>query len=202
IMFCSGNQEELQLMPIVWAPFVELVGRHPDWLLTTHIRPDGDGLGSMRALGEVLEQQGKRVRMIVASSFPPRYDFLNRDQRIERFELPGEAWRDSEAVVVLDTGTRNQLGDFASFLDSLSVPQVVMNHQPTQDGIARLLLVDTSGEATGRLTFEAIQALGGKLTEPSASALFTALAMDTGWFRHSNTTPATFVLAAELVKAG
>jgi phosphoesterase RecJ-like protein len=189
-------------MPIEWGPFVELVRRHRNLLLTTHIRPDGDGLGSMRALGEVLEQQGKRVRMIIASSFPPRYNFLNHDKRIERFQLPGDSWRDAEAVIVLDTGTRNQLGDFASFLDKLSVPKVVIDHHPTQDGIAGLTLVDTGAEATGRLAFEAIAALGGSLTEQSASALFTALAMDTGWFRFSNSTPATFALAGELVRAG
>src|SRR5437763_1240847 len=63
-------------MPIQWEPFVELVRRHRRLLLTTHVRPDGDGIGSMRALGEILEQQDKQVRMVVASVFPPRYEFL------------------------------------------------------------------------------------------------------------------------------
>jgi phosphoesterase RecJ-like protein len=190
-------------MPIDWAPFVDLVRRHEKVLLTTHIRPDGDGLGSMRALGEILEQQGKRVRMVVASSFPPRYNFLNPDGRIERFELPGDAWRDTDLAVVLDTGTRNQLGDFATFLAGLKVPQVVIDHHPTQDeDIHALRLVDTGVEATGRLAFDAIAALGGRLTAKSASALFVAIAMDTGWFRFSNTSQATFAVAAELVRAG
>lgn len=189
-------------MPLDWTPFVDLVRKNQNVLLTTHVRPDGDGLGAMRALGEVLEQQGKRVRMVVASMYPPRYDFLNRDGRVERFQLPGEPWRESDIAIVMDTGTRNQLGDFASFFDALNISKVVIDHHPTQDDLSALRLVDTTAEATGRLAYEAITALGGKLTECSASALFTALAMDTGWFRFSNTTPATLSLAAELVKAG
>jgi phosphoesterase RecJ-like protein len=189
-------------MPIQWRPFVDLVQRHRNLLLTTHVRPDGDGLGSMRALGEVLERQGKQVRMVIGSVMPARYQFLNTDGRVERFEPPGEPWRDTELAIVLDTGTRNQLGDLAGFLDGLPIPKVVIDHHPTQDDLHALALVDTSAEATGRLAFEAIRALDGKLSEQSASALFTALAMDTGWFHFSNTTPATLALASELVQAG
>src|SRR5262249_14502404 len=63
-------------------------------------------------------------------------------------------------------------------------------------------LVDTSAEATGRLVFEALVALGVTPSPTAAGALFVAVAMDTGWFRHGNTTPATFALAAELVRHG
>lgn len=189
-------------MPVSWEPFVDLVRRHERFLLTTHVRPDGDGLGSIVALAETLEQQGKQVQAVVASILPSRYDFLNVDQRVERFELPGSRWQDAEVIVVMDTGTWNQLGDFGPFMAGLPRPKVVIDHHRTQDDLNALRLVDTSAEATGRLAHEAIAALGGKLSPRAADALFTALAMDTGWFRHSNTTPATFELAAELERAG
>src|SRR5262245_20174628 len=91
-------------MPLDWSPFVELVRRHRNFLLTTHVRPDGDGLGSMLALANTLEQQGKAARMVVASVLPPRYDFLDPRRRVTRFHLPGDDLRDADAVVVLDTG--------------------------------------------------------------------------------------------------
>jgi phosphoesterase RecJ-like protein len=194
--------EDVPVMPIHWEPLVELVRRHQRFLLTTHVRPDGDGLGSIVALTEALEQQGKQVRSVVASILPARYDFLNADGRIERFEPPGEPWRDSDVAIVLDTGTWNQLGDFGPFLARLERPKVVIDHHRTQDDLKALQLVDTSAEATGRLTYEAILALGGRPSPRGADALFTALAMDTGWFRHSNATAATFALAAELVGLG
>jgi phosphoesterase RecJ-like protein len=189
-------------MPIDWAPFVDLVRRHRRFLLTTHIRPDADGLGSQLALAEILRHRGKEVRLVIASTWPPRYNFLDPDHRIERFAPPGDAWRDVEAVVVLDTGTWNQLGDFGPFLKSLSAPRAVIDHHLSQDDLGALRLVDTSAEATGRLIYEAAGALGEPLNEAAANYLFAALATDTGWFRHANTTPATFDLAGQLVRAG
>src|SRR5436309_4140837 len=112
-------------MPLDWSPFVELVQRHRRFLLTTHVRPDGDGLGSMLALADALEARGKAVHMVVGSVLPPRYDFLDPTRRIHRFHLPGEPYRDADAAVVLDTGTWNQLGDVGTFLRGLSVPKAV-----------------------------------------------------------------------------
>ena len=103
---------------------------------------------------------------------------------------------------MLDTGTWDQLGDFGTFLRSLTVPKVVIDHHLTQDDLGAVRLVDVTAEATGRLVFEATTALGGPLSPAAAHALFVALAMDTGWFRHNNTTPATFTLAARLQEAG
>jgi phosphoesterase RecJ-like protein len=189
-------------MPLDWTPFVKFAQQGRRFLLTTHVRPDADGLGSQLALAEALTQLGKECRLVIASAWPPRYNFLDSDRRIERFTPPGEAWRDADAAVVLDTGTWNQLGDFGPFLRSLDVPKVVIDHHISQDDLGALRLVDTTAEATGRLVHEAIRALGVPLSATMASRLFTALAMDTGWFRHANTTPATFTLAAELEAAG
>jgi phosphoesterase RecJ-like protein len=189
-------------MPIDWGPFVQLVREHRRFLLTTHIRPDGDGLGSMLALGDALERQGKTVKMTVASTLPPRYDFMDPAKRVQRFHPPGDEYRDAEAAIVLDTGTWNQLGDFGTLLRSLDAPKLVIDHHLTQDDLGAVRLVDVAAEATGRLVFEAITALGDTLTPAAAHALFIAIAMDTGWFRHSNTSPATFQLVAALQRAG
>lgn len=189
-------------MPLDWSPFVDLVCRHQRFLLTTHVRPDGDGLGSQLALADALASQGKQVRLVISSKFPPRYSFLDPNGTVERFEPPGDRWRDTDVAIVLDTGTWNQLDDFGPFLRQLTCPKVVIDHHLTQDDLGALRFVDTTAEATGRLTYEAIQALGLPLTTRAAELLFVALAMDTGWFRHSNAVPATFALAGELVRAG
>jgi phosphoesterase RecJ-like protein len=189
-------------MPLDWSGFVELVRRNQHFLLTTHVRPDGDGLGSVLALAEALQHLGKLTQLVVASVLPPRYDFLDPERQVRRFHLPGDEYRAAGAVLVLDTGTWNQLGDFGTFLQSWEGPRAVIDHHVTQDDLGALRLVDTSAEATGRLVFEAISALGVPWTPRMAHCLFVALAMDTGWFRHSNTTPATFSLASRLVEAG
>ena len=102
----------------------------------------------------------------------------------------------SEQIVAVSGDPKSIAAEF------LLQPKVVIDHHLTQDDLGALRLVDTSAEATGRLVFEAAAALGVPLSEFAANNLFIALAMDTGWFRHSNTTPATFALAAELVRHG
>jgi phosphoesterase RecJ-like protein len=189
-------------MPIDWAPFVDLVRRHRRILLTTHHRPDGDGLGSMLALGEALRSLGKDVQLLISGLFPVRYQFLDPDSLIKSYAPPGDLWRQTELAVIMDTGTWNQLHDVGPLIRELSAKRGVIDHHMTQDDLGATRFVDTSAEATGRLAYEAIMALGAPLTPTIAENLFVAVAMDTGWFRHSNTTPATFALASELTRAG
>lgn len=189
-------------MAVDWAPFVEIVHRHQRFLLTTHVRPDADGLGSVLAMSAALEQLGKSCRLVVASPWPPRYRFLDPAGRLERFTLPGDPWRDAQVVLIFDTGTWGQLGDFGVFLRQLPAVKVVIDHHLSQDDLEATRFLDVGAEATARLTWEAIQALGVALTPSMADQLFAGLAMDTGWFRHANTRPETFTLAALLMSAG
>lgn len=189
-------------MPIDWSPLVEMVAKRQNFLLTTHIRPDGDGLGSMLALGEILRQRGKQVRMVVASLLPERYAFLDPDRLVQVFHEPDQNHKNADAIIVLDTGTWNQLGSFGTFMAQSRADKLVIDHHVTQDDLGGKQLVDTSAEATGRLVHEAIAALGGPFTSRIAHLLFVALAMDTGWFRHSNTTAATFALGRDLLSEG
>jgi phosphoesterase RecJ-like protein len=189
-------------MAINWSPFVDLVHRHRRFLLTTHVRPDPDGLGSQIALADVLEGMGKDVRLVIASTWPPRYTFLDPARRIKEFAPPGDEYRDAEVLVVLDTGTWGQLGPFGQFLETSGAAKVVIDHHVSQDDLDALPLLDSTAEATGRLVYEAAQALNQPISTRAANALFAALATDTGWFRHKNTTAETFVLAEALMRAG
>ncbi len=191
-------------MPLDWSPLVRLIQATDDILLMTHIRPDADGLGSQLALHDALTAIGKRSRVVIASKLPPRYQFLDPDKTtIEQFtEATADRFRNVGAVIVMDTGTWGQLGDFGPFMKSLTVPKAVVDHHRTQDDLGGLQLVDVTAEATGRMSYEIIRALGVPLSANAAHNLFMALALDTGWFRHPNTTAASFALAHELVKAG
>ncbi len=189
-------------MAVDWQPFVTLVRDHQRFLLTTHVRPDGDGLGSMKAMAAALRACGKQVRLLIAGQMPGRYAFLDPEREFRSLVPPGDDLRDTQVLIILDTGTWNQLAPLAEFIRGLDVPKVVIDHHVTQDDLGAVRFVDTSSEATGRLAYQAIRALGVKLNEEMATPLFVALAMDTGWFRHSNTSPDTLALATELVEAG
>ncbi|MBA4063241.1 MAG: bifunctional oligoribonuclease/PAP phosphatase NrnA [Isosphaera sp.] len=188
-------------MPVDWSPLVEFLRTHERPLLMTHIRPDADGLGAQLALHDALRSAGKHPRVAIASKLLPRYEFLDPTRAVIEDFRPA-AFTDSDCVVVLDTGTWNQLGEFGDWLRASPLPRAVVDHHRTQDDLGGLQLVDVAAEATGRLAHELIRALGLPVSRAAADHLFMALATDTGWFRHPNTRPATFALAAELVAAG
>lgn len=188
-------------MPLDWSPLVEFLRRHERPLLMTHIRPDADGLGAQLALHDALTAIGKMPRVAIASRLLPRYEFLDPKRTIVEDFRPA-AFADRDCVVVLDTGTWNQLGDFAKWLQTSPLPRAVVDHHRTQDDLGGLQLVDITAEATGRLAYEIIRALDAPLSKNAAHSLFMAIATDTGWFRHPNTTPATFALCGELVELG
>src|SRR5262245_43894953 len=143
-------------MPLDWAPLLEFVRRHDRPLLMTHIRPDADGLGSQLALHDALTELGKKPRVAIASKLPPRYEFLDPGRSVIEDFRPGTAanFADRDCVVVLDTGTWNQLGDFGDYLKASPLPRAVVDHHRTQDDLGGLKMVDTAAEATGRLAYE------------------------------------------------
>lgn len=188
-------------MPLDWSPLVELLRTHERPLLMTHIRPDADGMGAQLALHDALTAIGKKPRIAIASKLLPRYEFLDPKREIIEDFKPA-AFTNCDCVVVLDTGTWNQLGDFGKWLRESPLPRAVVDHHRTQDDLGGLQFVDTSAEAAGRLAHEIIVALGAPISAKAANHLFMAIATDTGWFRHQNATPATFALCGELVAAG
>jgi phosphoesterase RecJ-like protein len=192
-------------MMIDWTPLADLTETHDRFLVTTHVRPDGDALGSEVAMAGLLRQKGKDVRVVNVSHTPPRYDFLDPDGSL--FEHFGTAVRredlgDREVAVILDLSAWNQLGDMADFVRGFSGPRVVIDHHVSEDDLGGIFLKDTSAEATGMLVMSAVTALGGSLTREVATGLLTAIAMDTGWFRHTNTRPRTLRAAADLIDSG
>jgi len=188
-------------MPVDWSPLVELLRRHDRPLLMTHVRPDGDGLGSQLALHDALRSLGKHPRVAIPSKLLPRYQFLDPEREVIEDFKPAQ-FTDRDCVLILDTGTWGQLGDFADWLRASPLPRAVIDHHHTQDDLGGQRLVDTSAEATGRLVYELIDRLGVPLCPTTAHYLFLSLATDTGWFRHSNATADTFALAGRLVAAG
>ncbi|WP_435007390.1 DHH family phosphoesterase [Tundrisphaera lichenicola] len=192
-------------MNMDWSPLSGLIATRDRFLVTTHVRPDGDALGSEVGMVGLLRQKGKDVRVVNASPTPPRYDFLDPDGTL--FEHYGTQVKaadlaDREAVVILDLSAWSQLGDMAEFVRGFPGSRLVIDHHVSQDDMGATFLKDTKAEATGTLVAQAVNALGLKFTPEMSTGLLTAIAMDTGWFRHPNTRPQTLRTSAELIESG
>jgi phosphoesterase RecJ-like protein len=189
---------------ISWSRFVEIVGAHQRFMLTTHIRPDGDALGSEFAMAGILEALGKDVQVCNAFAIPPNLQFLDPSRKAKQLgvDVPVEPFDDPEVLIILDTTAWAQLGAMAEVVKKTTAIKVVLDHHVSGDDLGAELFKDERAEAAGRIVVEAADQLGVPLTPEIARAAFVALTTDTGWFRFSSTTSDTLRLAARLVDAG
>ncbi len=190
-------------MPIDWKPFVEIVASAKSFVLTSHMRPDCDALGSERGLAAALRSLGKQVQIVNGDGVPPHIGFIDPQHEVQvlgRDVAAGELACDVHIVV--DTSAWGQLGPMADVLRATKARKVVIDHHASEDDIGATVFKDVTSESTGRLILEAADALGAKVTPEMASALFAAIATDTGWFRFASVTAATLTAAARLVAAG
>lgn len=193
-------------MAIAWREFIEIVEAHESFLLTTHERADCDAIGSELALAAALESLGKQVRIVNADPVPPHIAFLDRHNKIE---ILGEHVLASdvvgsqiEVIVVVDTSAWQQIGPMGEVLKLSPAMRVVIDHHISTDDLGATMFKNEAAEANGRLVLEAIEALGVTLTEEMATALFAAIATDTGWFRFASVGSPTFTALEKLVSAG
>jgi len=191
-------------MTIDWDRLRRLVHDHHSFILTTHIRPDCDAIGSTLALSNMLRRLHKETVCLADFEVPPNLKFLDPTGEIHRLGHPRtEEWRDSaEVLVVLDTSAWAQLGGMADFLRTFPRTKIVLDHHVSGDDLGAQFFKDTRAEATGRIVAELAEKLEVPLDPASAKLLLAALATDTGWFRFNSVRADTFLLGARLVAAG
>jgi phosphoesterase RecJ-like protein len=176
-------------------------------LITTHVKPDGDALGSAAALQLGLRARGIASAVLLLSRLPNKYSFVFNDNGIEfraaEAALPEREWFDSfDRLVCVDTGTFSQLPGLESIVPSLAVPKIVIDHHKTQEAWADTLWQDVTASAAGEMIETLFHRWEIPITPAIANCLFVAIASDTGWFQFSNTTPRTLRLVATLMEHG
>jgi phosphoesterase RecJ-like protein len=187
-----------------WSRFVELVRGHRRFLVTSHVRPDCDGLGSELAMAAILEQLGKEVLVVNPFAVPRNFQFLDPGRKLKQLgvDVAAEQLDGYEVLMVLDTTAWSQLGAMGEVIRTSRAKRVVIDHHVSEDDLGAEVFKDVNAEATGRLVIEAADQLGAKLSPEIARAAFVALATDTGWFRFASTSSETLRLAARLAAAG
>ena len=170
-------------MTINWSAFVDLVNSHERFLLTSHIRPDGDALGSELGMAGVLETLGKQAMIVNGQATPASLAFIDPDRRIAVLgqDVQIDQLDAIEVVMVLDTSAWAQLGPMADVLRTTKAKKLVLDHHVSEDDLGAETFKNPWAEATGRLVAEAAEQLGVALTPAIATPLFVAIATDTGW---------------------
>jgi len=167
------------------AQIVDLLRRHRRFLICSHVNPDGDAVGSSVGLALYLEREGKEAYVFSQDGVPQMYRFLPGTDRV-RQSLPHD--RRFEVSLLLDCGDPGRVGEvFARFPGQGQ--RVVIDHHPSAPGAEGIRWIRTEAAATGELLFDIMERYGKVPSPEAATALYVALATDTGSFRFSNTTP-------------
>ncbi len=171
---------------------------HQRFALLSHVRPDGDALGSQLALALSLQQLGKEVTVWNEDGLLEKYNFLPGG---ERLNPPPRQPQDFDVAVALDTATQNRLGTAGESVRHAKT-WINIDHHPSNPGYGDLVYIDPVSPATGQILFELIQNQQLPMNPAIAENLFVAISTDTGSFQYPNTTARTFEIGAELVRCG
>jgi phosphoesterase RecJ-like protein len=180
---------------------LKLLSTSRRFILTGHVRPDGDCVGAQAALASCLERMGNDVKIINPDPLEPRFQYLAKNFSFgvwDGAELP-----DHDVAVFLDFNEMSRCGRLGEAFAKAHSQKLVIDHHiykgaPWWDAA----FVDVRASATGLLIHRIHEALGLDVELAAAEGIFTSIVSDTGWFKYSNTDAETLRIASELVEIG
>jgi phosphoesterase RecJ-like protein len=169
------------------------------FLVTTHENPDGDALGSLLAMHEILNLMGKDSVMFMSrENFPLPYEYRNLPLEELVHEIPADAGE--RTIVFLDCGNIDRMPVDFFQRDDVHILNIDHHHDNTRFGTANLVVGTAS--CTAEILYTLLDELDVELNPRLAEALYVALVTDTGRFQYENTTAVSHRMAADLIEAG
>jgi len=203
---------------------ISLIESAKQILITCHVRPDGDGIGSIVALKNIIEKTARQnrrdceVQLLLLSKASQVYQFVFSEppwileQDITQQQIDAGELDKFDLIIVVDTSATRQLKGIADYLkkreqkagsaQSGDCSVMIIDHHLSGDIRGDCRLINTKACAAGEIVYDLCQKANWPLDESSATALLAAIGTDTGWFRYENTTARTFEISAALVQAG
>src|SRR4029453_16269175 len=174
---------------------IDLIEKSDRFGITSHVRPDGDSLGSSLALCWILRGLHKKAEGVICDRVPPAYAKLPGADEVR---VAPDVERDYDAFFVIECSDVTRPG-----LPSLKNQFVVnIDHHSTTCLFGQVNWIDSTAAAVGEMIYNLAKAIGARITPELASCVYAALLTDTGSFHFSNTTERTFKIASELVRHG
>lgn len=163
-------------------------------IIASHVRPDGDAIGSVIGLGLALQNAGKSVQMVLADGVPSSFKYLEGSELIKK-----EPSRDHDTFITVDCADFRRVG---KVFQDFGQPDINIDHHVTNEKFGKLNLVEAEEVATAAILTNHLPEWGFEITKPIAAALLTGILTDTLGFRTSNITPEALRQAADLMETG
>jgi len=176
----------------------EVIRSSSRFLITSHVRLDGDAIGSELALYLMLRDMGKEASVYNRDTLPQMYRFLPGSDAIVNSMDAGDVF---DAVFILDCSEIDRVGEEAPRVSAIR-NIINIDHHISNGSFGDLSLLDPAASSTGEIVYRLMRELGVNITKDMAINLYTAILTDTGAFRYSNTGQKTFRVASDLVANG
>lgn len=181
---------------------ISAIRRHRKFLISGHVDPEADAIGSQLALASLVKRLGKEPIIIDQDPPPISCDFMPGINSIVLCNaLNRKALKEVGCALVVDCPTLERTGKVAELITA-DMEIINIDHHVSNDYFGHVNWVDEKGAATGEMVFDIFKRLGLKLTKDEAINIYSAILIDTGSFRFSNTTAKTHIIASELIKNG
>lgn len=188
-------------MTVNWQPIEECLAAERI-VLTTHVSPDGDGVGSEIALFHFLRARGKTVHILNPSGMGEEYSFLDEGGNVQFYQPVQHLHlvQNADAFIILDIGDFARLEKVGEHINQSSGKTICIDHHPQTTHDFDHEIIDVEAAATGMMVYDLIKHIDADaMNFEIAQALYCALMTDTGSFRFSNTTAETHRMAMELL---
>lgn len=163
-------------------------------VIASHVRPDGDAIGSLLGLGLALIDAGKTVDMILVDGAPSSFRFLEGSELIKKEPTGGH-----DTFITVDCADFKRTG---KIFENFGQPDINIDHHKTNEKFGKLNLIEADEVATAAILTNYLPQWGLMINKPVAAALLTGILTDTLGFRTSNVTPEALRQAATLMEAG
>lgn len=185
----------------MWRDIKRIIHAHQNFLLTTHVNPDGDGIGAASAMIELLMQMGKNVRLVCDSPIPRKFKFLDYNSTFEVYN-PEHDYSDVEVLIVLDTHKRDRIGALSDFIDRQKVTTICIDHHEVANPFTPHQAIDPKACSVGAMVYTLYKESGYELNLKAATGIYSSIVCDTGRFCYSSTSRKAHKIADECIKLG
>lgn len=189
----------------IYNELLQLLQQHDNYILTTHVNPDADAIGSVLTMHRILVRMGKQSRIINYSATPHFIAFLDSDSVIEQYNeaVHWDPVVNAGAIITLDFNRPGRISKMSAAFDASKAVKICIDHHQDPSDVYQHLFINTEWCATGHFLFDFIKHTGVvPLSRDLAEPLYAAIMTDTGSFRFERVTPAIHRIAAELLEAG
>jgi phosphoesterase RecJ-like protein len=182
-----------------------LIESHSRFVLTTHMSPDGDGIGCEVALALFLRRHNKSVEILNCDATPANYEFLGKFHPIQQFDAAqhSDIVRHADVIIVVDTNQLQRLRAVGDVIEQSAAVKVCIDHHLEPGAFADVYLIDEDASAAGEIVYQFFTYRDkNRLDRETAIALYTAIMTDTGSFRYPKTDADVHSIIAVLIDAG